>query len=107
VLAGHVEQAQPAGLGVHSPGVGHHADPLRPDRRQDTLDEIDEVGGVAPGRVAAPLLLQDRHRDLRQIVEGQHVERTLLHQADRCIDRVAPESLTVGDTQTAAVRHET
>ena len=41
MLARYLEQALFTGLGVDASGVGHHADPLRPDRRQDAFDEID------------------------------------------------------------------
>ena len=63
------------------------------DRRKHALHRADEVARVAHARVALLLLLQDRHRDLGEVVEHQVVRRTTLDLPPRRLQPVAPEAL--------------
>ena len=65
--------------------------------RQDTRHHIDEIARVAGPRVASFLLLQDRHRDFGEVIEGEIVDRSSLHELRRSFEPVSPESLAVGD----------
>jgi predicted ATPase len=96
---GDLDERCAAGVGVDPAGVRDDPDPLFPERREDLPDQLHEVHRVPRLRVAAPLLLEDRHRDLGEVVEGQIVERALLDEADRGVDGVPPETLTVRDAQ--------
>src|SRR5690606_1090858 len=56
------------------------------------------VARVAHVGIALLLLLDDRHRDLGQIVEHQVVDGPLLHLATRRLEPIAPEALSRSDT---------
>jgi hypothetical protein len=72
---------------------------------QDAIDQAHEVRRVSRVGIARPQLLHDRHRHLGQIVEREVVERALIHEAHRCEDRIAPETLAVRDEDLVLRRH--
>ena len=71
-----------AGDRVDAAGVGDDFDLAFAELAGDARDQGREVASVAEVRVGLPLLLQDRHGDLGEVVEGQVVDRALLDQAD-------------------------
>ncbi len=82
---------------IHAACVGDHFDAALPDLSGYACDQWRKIACVSEFRVGLLLLLQDRHRDLGQVVERQIVDGPLLHQADRRFQPVAPESLPVRD----------
>ncbi len=90
-----------ASLGIDSAGVGDHADAPLLQIRQHAGDHVHEVASVPELRIARALLLEDGHGDFGQIVERQIVERPAAHLFHRRFQRIAPESLTIGDANHA------
>src|SRR5207244_6629740 len=86
-----------AGAGIHAAGIGKDVDVLLDDRWQDALDCPEEVARVSERRITLLLLLQNRHRDLGEIIEHQIVDGSPFHLSPRSIEVVAPEALTSGD----------
>src|SRR5690606_9712141 len=91
----------PHGLGtgarVHATGIRDHPHAAIGDVGQDALDHGHEVARVAHGGIAAALLLQDRHRDLGEVVEHEVVDLAPLHLAHGRLEPIAPESLPARD----------
>src|SRR5687767_8228760 len=75
-------------------GVGDDAYSLICNRRKNAFDRSDEVARVAHLRIALLLLLQDRHRHLRQVIEHQIIDLPALYLLPWCFQRITPESLT-------------
>ncbi len=86
-----------AGQRVDAAGVGDHLDIPLPHTARQPRHQRREIARVAQGRVLPLLLLQDRHGDLGQVVEGQIVDGPLLDQAHRRLEPIAPEALSVRD----------
>src|SRR5690606_13624951 len=90
---------------VDAAGVGDHADPLLHTVGEDFAHERHEVTGVALRRIPRPLLLQDRHRDLGQVVQHEVVDRPAPYLVDRRIQAVAPEALPGSDAYRSVGAH--
>ncbi len=93
-----LEDLRPAGLRVEAAGVGDHPDPLLHQLRQRASDEVDEVGGVAGGRIPELLPHHDRERDFGEVVHAEIVDRPPLDEVERRVDTVSPEPLPIGDS---------
>ncbi len=83
---------------IHTARIRDHLHTALANLFRNARDQGREVACIAKIRVGLPLLLQNRHRNLRQIVERQVVDRPLLYQANRRFQPVAPKSLTVCDS---------
>ena len=59
---------------VDAARVGDHADASLLEIREYARDQVDEIASIAGLRIAHPLLLQDGHGDLGQIIEGEVVD---------------------------------
>src|SRR5690606_9789083 len=82
-----------AGGRIHTARIRNDADVLLDDVGQDLAHERYEVARVALRRVTHPLLLHDRHRDFRQVIEHQVVDRPAPHLFHGRGQAVAPEAL--------------
>ena len=85
---------------VESARIGDHAaSPAVAPVGGDRADDVEEVVWPAGLRVARALQGQDRHRDLRQEIEGQEVQIGLPreHLAGR-VEAVAPETTGIANT---------
>jgi hypothetical protein len=81
-----------AGRRVDAAGVGDDLDAARLDLLHQRLHGRDEVGRIALGRVLGLGADQQRHGDLGQVVEDQHVDVAALDQLRRGEFGVAPEA---------------
>src|ERR1019366_8428931 len=63
----------------------------------DAPDQWGEIAGIAEFRVRLPLLLQDGHSHLGEVIQREVVDRPAIHQTHGCLEPVAPEALTVSD----------
>ena len=99
-----LDQSRPACLRVDAARVAHHADALGDQIRRQIDHQIHEVPRVAEGRVPLPLLLQDGHRDLGQVVEHQVVDRPAPDLQLGSLLPIPPESLT-GAHAHGPIRH--
>ena len=90
--------------GFTPPALAMTRTPRSTHGRQHALHRADEVARVAHRRIALLLLLQDRHRDLGEVVEHQVVDRPALDLAARRVEPVAPEALARCDANDAILR---
>ena len=61
--------------------------------RKHAGDHVDEIASIAGLGIARPLLLQDRHGDLGQIIERQVIDRAAPHLLHRALRANRPRSL--------------
>ncbi len=100
LLARDRDQRVAAAVGVDAAGVRDDADPLLAQAWGGCSGSARRSRSRSPAcGIALPRLLHDRHRDFGEVVERQVVERALLDEAARRVDRIAPEPLAVGDAQ--------
>ena len=83
---------------IQTAGVGDEANVFGEKVGEDAIDDIDKIARVTGFGIARTLLLQDRHGDLGEIVEGQVVDGPAADLIDGCVGRVSPEALAVSDT---------
>ena len=88
-----------AGRRVHPAGIGHHLDAARLQLLHQGLHGGDEVRRVALRRIFRTGADQQRHRDLGQVVEDQHVNVAVLDQLCSGKLGVAPEAGGAADAQ--------
>ncbi len=86
-----------ARFGVDAARVRHNFDVALDKLRQNLFDHLHEIASVTRARVARALFLHDRHGYLRQIIEGQVIDRPAPHKLDGGVKRIAPESLPVSN----------
>ena len=96
-----LEQSAPTSIRIHTAGVAHHPDSTTQQFRTQPCDQRYEITCVPCRGIPLALFLQDRHRDLGQIVEHQVVDRTGANLQLRGFLPVAPESLPRGHTHNA------
>ena len=94
---GDFENRIAASLGIHSAGVGDHANAPLLQIRQHAGDHVHEIARVSGLGIARALLLQNRHGDFGQIVERQIVDGSAPHLFHGRFERIAPEPLPIGD----------
>ena len=98
LLLGDFEHGVAAGCGIDAARVGDHADAALYQIRQHARDHVDEIARVAGFGIARALLLQDRHGDFGQIIEREVIERAAPDLFDGRFERVAPEALSIRDS---------
>jgi len=81
---------EPVDLESSRPGVAFG------DGREDTLHGPDEIARISHAGITLFLLLQNGHRDFREVVEHQVIDLTTFHLTTRRFQPVAPEALTAG-----------
>ena len=86
-----------AAHGIDAAGVGDHADAAILEIGEHARDQVDEIAGIAGLRIARPLLLQDGHGDLGQIIQREVVDGSAADLFDRGFERIAPEALAIRD----------
>ncbi len=87
--------------GVEPARVGHDPDPLLEGEAEAVLELADEGARIAERGVLQRVLAEDQHRQLGEVVAGEHVERpTLEHLAHRG-QPVAVEPRAVADPEYA------
>ncbi len=79
---------------VYATRVCYDAHPALDDGGQHALHRTDEIARISGRGVALPLLLEDGHGDFRQIVQHEVVHLSAFDLTTRCVERIAPESLT-------------
>ncbi len=83
---------------VHSAGVGDDLEArLRLEARDEAVEDVEEIAGVAGLRVALLLQREDRHRQLGEVFERQVIEPALFREEARGVEVVARETTTVAD----------
>ena len=68
------------------------------DRRQP-LEQLGKVGHIAGVLVPGPEMAQDRHRQLGEVLERQHVDLAVASEQKGRIEIVAPEAGAVADAE--------
>ncbi|MNF65969.1 hypothetical protein D3C84_477520 [compost metagenome] len=87
-----------AGQWIDPAGVTDHADALLADAAQERTEHLDEVGGVTGLGIFQAGTGQQRHGDLRQIVEHQVVQPGAFDQLRSGGRGVAPKGTGTADT---------
>jgi hypothetical protein len=93
------DQGFAAGRGVDPAGVGDDADAARLELLHQRLDGADEIGRVAQARILGLGADQQRHRDLGQVVEDEHVDVAVLDELGGRELAVAPETGGAADAE--------
>ena len=90
---------------IQPPGVGD--DPQLPVARRRIGASRSTSSGksvtIAGRRVLGPQMAQDRHRQLGQVLERQHVDLAVARQQIRRIEVVAPEAGAVADREAVSI----
>ncbi len=97
-LAGGFADRLGAALDVDAPGVREHLDVLLDAIGQYLAHQRDEVAGIACVWVPLPLLLDDRHRHLGEVIEHKVVDRPAADLIHRCRKHVAPKTLSASNS---------
>ena len=82
---------------IHTPRIRNYLHTPFEYGGKDAFHRTHEVARVAKRRIALLLLLENRHRDFGEVVEHQVINRPAFHLTARCVEIIAPESLTGGD----------
>ncbi len=79
---------------VDATGVGSDLDSSFDTRGQNSPHQRNEIFCVTGIGIAGLLLLHDRHRDFREIVEHQIVDWSTFNLAHGCVRKISPEALS-------------
>ena len=82
--------------GIDATRIRNHLDVSGFEFLRETSNERREIAGITKRRVVEFLLLQNRHRDLGQVIEHEEIDRAFIDKANRRLEPVAPEALSVG-----------
>ena len=88
-----------ARVGIHATGVRQQLDPTLGDLRKMRRDIGDEVRRIAGAAILDARTGHQRQRQLREIVEHQHVDIAALHQLLDADGAVAPKGRGAADAQ--------
>ncbi len=84
--------------GFTPPALATTLIPRSADACCDASNQRREVARIAEFGVGLPLLLQDGHGDFGQIIEREIIDGPVFHQAHGGFQPVAPEALTISDS---------
>ena len=84
---------------VHAAGIRDDLDVSLQQSRKNPRCQGNKIAGVAEAGIAVLLLLQNGHRDLGQVVEHEIIDGSLLDLAHGSFQPVAPEALSIGDSE--------
>lgn len=85
-------------LDVDAASVREHLDVLLDAIGQNLAHQRDKVAGITGIRVPLPLLLDDRHRHLSEVIEHEVVDRPAADLIHRCRKHVAPKTLSASNS---------
>lgn len=97
-LAGRFADRLGTAFDVDPAGVRKHLDVLLDAIGQYLAHQRDKVAGIAGVRVALPLLLNDRHRHLGEVIEHKVVDRPAADLIHRCRKHVTPKTLSASNS---------